>query len=278
MQEMQRVYMAPVEMVPKAWPLGPEYCDLVQQTVNQVVEARSVARRLIDVVQTDEALPSSVRLKESKRQGEGGLRRFEPELKRAGVLLWDEFKVDLVAAQMAQKTPEQADLGDLTTVTQNLVAAEDAEVFQALVEAADKDHERIKPEKDEKPATPGPLCRAAHELREAGHAGLLAVAIDPAEWRKVGRAMAPQELRDLERVFADGVFLVKLAPKAHAIAVAPGGGNAKILVGQNYTVNWLRWEGPAHKFAICVSLAVDVSVGSAIQALTWPAPPKPQRR
>ncbi len=261
-EPMGRAYFAPMALA-GPWVVSSQLCTAMQQVVNEAAETALVGRRVLDVMHSAEPVPSQTGMGPATQQKERGVWESQAKLEPAGILLWKEFSVDLMAARQAEREPERAQLASVVEATLAVARAEDERVFGDLIAAAGEDRR-----------TAGEpiagLLAAASRLRRSVSRQSLAAVVEPEVAEKAAQG---GQLADLSRVFTEGVWAAPLPGDAIALALAPGRRNAYIVVGLNYRVDWLGWEppaagnGPGHKFSISVGLATVVPTPAAIEVV-----------
>jgi hypothetical protein len=240
--------------MPTCAPISARACAALQHRVNEVAEGGLMARRLLDVVYTDEPVPVAVTIPEGDEPDS-----YEADVK-TGIVLLGRFSLDIGEVQLAEQRLDAADLTQLVVATRGLAARENARILGALAEVPAGQRTVVET------ADMDALLAAADAVRARGHTGPLAAVVSG---EILSSAAREGSLRELQRVFAEGILPAPTADVGvHAIVLEPGGRNAHVVVGRNYALSWLAWDGVHHQFSICVSLRTVVTVPGAIQVLS----------
>lgn len=245
-------------------PVGEGVSEYLQGVVEEVAEASLVARRLMDVEYTDAAVPVG-----PVARGVPGLpvpgneTQVTPYSAPVGMGLHRDFSLSLSDLALLERGGVRPALPDLVRAVRELARAEDWMIVDALV---NQGVEHVPPSAERGVAAG--LQTMAQWLRGAGYLSPLAAVVSLGE--ESGQDPLPLDdlgaEEHLRRLYAGGLYLFVGMPEGHvAVVVDTGPRNLRLLVGQNFELQWLRQECDGQVFRLSVGMAVLVGNPDAIR-------------
>jgi uncharacterized linocin/CFP29 family protein len=251
--------------VPAGMPLGLETYTALQQIANEVSGEALVARRLLDVDYVEQMVPVGL-------PGFGepatvdGVSVYAPSPPPVGTLLRVGIELDALELQSVAECPRLAALPGLVLGARKAALAESRCVFNAIADLGT-------PVEVPKGSLGDLLLAAIDALRLGGFSGELSLVIGSATWAEVNRLGddgGARLTRRLEQETGGRIVVLADSPSYKAIVLAPGRENVRLVVGDNYALQWLSTDGVRHSFAMTVGFRVVVTDRAAVQVVGRP--------